>query len=83
MVLTQHALDRYMQRSGCRRVVKSLNRIERLAAKAIPIGKTQFYAEGWILRMVGGEIVTVHRPNRSQMRKIYKAMNTGSQKTTT
>jgi len=76
LAVTQHALERYMQRSGATRVVKSLNKIERLASRAVRIGKTRFYADGWILKVVRGEIVTMFKPKyASDLRQIYKAVN--------
>ncbi len=76
MSLTQHALDRYMERSGSTKILKSLFKIESLVANAVQIGKNQFYAGGWIMKVVHGEVVTMYRPKYpSQLRKVYKAMN--------
>lgn len=73
IVLTQHALDRFMERAKSDRVLKSLNKIERLAARAIKIGPCRYYAGGWILIHDRGAIQTMFRPNNRDKKRINKA----------
>jgi len=74
-MLTQHALERYMERSGSKHVHRALGRISSLVAQAVPIDKKRVYARGWIMRVDGGDVVTMYRPtNPRDMAKIFMVM---------
>lgn len=72
--ITQHALDRFMERSGSNRVMRSLNKLSAVVDSAIPIGKNKLYWGGWIIVMVKGEVKTAYHPRtRKQMNQVHAA----------
>ncbi len=76
LVLTQHAIDRYMERSGTKKPMRSILKLFSLADSARPLGRGKFYARGWVLVMKGGRVKTVYRPtSRIDHQKIYEAMH--------
>lgn len=76
ITLTQHALDRYMERTNCKNVLRGLNNIEHLLASAVRIGKNRVYASGLILKVHNGVVTTVYKPTHQRdFRQIYNAKN--------
>lgn len=72
--VTQHAIDRYMERTGAKKALRSTNTLFSLAESAVPLGKNRYYARGWIVVMVNGVVKTAYRPKtREQMEIVYNA----------
>lgn len=74
--ITQHALDRYFERSGCVKPVKAMNKLFSHSEHATPIGNHRYYNRGWIFVIVKGVIKTCYKPRtREQQQAVYNALN--------
>lgn len=62
MTVTQHTLERYMQRSGTKKVNRSLERLFVLSQQAIHLEGNKYYWGGWIIVILDGEVKTVYKP---------------------
>ncbi len=72
--VTQHAVDRYMQRSGCKSLTASVNKLLERANKVIPIGKNRVYQGGWIVAIRRGAVVTCYKPRTpEQLGAVFRA----------
>lgn len=72
--ITQHAVDRYMERSGTKSPTRAMRKLFELAEQAIPIGHSRFYASGWIVVMKRGVLKTCYKPRTlSQTNSIFAA----------
>jgi len=75
--VTQHAIDRYLERAGGKKVQRATNTLFSLADSAIPIGNNRYYARGWIVVVKDGTVKTAYRPKtREQMDAVYRACST-------
>jgi hypothetical protein len=75
--VTQHAIDRYMERTGAKKAQRATTTLFCLAESAIPIGKNRYYARGWIVVVKDGVVKTAYRPKtREQMDAVYCACST-------
>jgi len=72
--VTQHAIDRYLERAGSKKVHRAIGKIFTMSSRALNIGDNRYYSNGWILVVVDGLVKTVYRPTtREQMNSINKA----------
>lgn len=72
--VTQHAVDRYLERSQGSKEQRAIAKLFAIADKAIPLGRGQFYADGWIIAVKSGEIRTVFRPRTpAQLAAVHRA----------
>jgi hypothetical protein len=72
--VTQHAIDRYLERTGGKKAHRATNTLFCLAESAIPIGNNRYYARGWIVVLKDGVVKTAYRPKtREQMDAVYRA----------
>lgn len=75
VAVTQHALDRYMERSGCTNVNKAIKNLTDVGERGIPIGRQQFYAKGWIVVVRRFMVVTAFKPKTfSQQNRVNRAV---------
>lgn len=73
--VSQHAVDRYLQRSNGKRELHAVGKLFAVADASIPIGKNRRYAKGWIVVVKNGVVKTAYRPRtREQMRAVHDAM---------
>lgn len=74
--VTQHAVDRFMERTGMKKPVKATEKVFRLAQSSIPIGKSLYYSQGWLMFVnKKGEVKTIYRPSQKwQHQAIYEAV---------
>jgi hypothetical protein len=61
-VISRHAIERFMERTGCKSETRARNRLVNLAANARPIKNGRHYARGFVLVIEGETVVTVYRP---------------------
>lgn len=74
--ITQHALERFMERSGSKKMPRAIGQLFCLAESAVSIGNNRFYARGWIVVVLEGEVKTAYRPRtREQQEAIFRAMS--------
>lgn len=72
--VTQHAVDRYTERSGCKSLEKSVNKLLERANSGIPIGRNRIYHGGWIVAIRKGVVKTVYRLRTpEQLESVFKA----------
>lgn len=62
VIVSDHAMRRFMQRCKSTKPARSLNSIYNLVANAVPITKTKWYGNGWVFVLIGKLIVTIYRP---------------------
>jgi cytochrome oxidase Cu insertion factor (SCO1/SenC/PrrC family) len=64
--VTQHAVDRFMERTGNKKPLRAMQKVFRLAQSSIPIGpigKSLYFSQGWIMLINKRGIVnTIYRP---------------------
>lgn len=66
MKFTQHALDRFQERSCIRDVGRAMKRLEALIIESVPLNRTKHksikyrYKDGWILMFQRGVLQTVY-----------------------
>ena len=75
--VTLHAIERWMQRTGCVSPKKAERRIREHFACAIRLGSdsNHYYSGGWVFVFTNKTIVTVMRPKaRAIMDQIKKAV---------
>lgn len=73
--VTQHAVDRFMERTGSNKPVKALQKVFRLAESSIQVGKSLYYSQGWLMFIKCGEVKTIYRPKwKWQHQAIYEAV---------
>lgn len=60
--VSQHALDRFLERSRIRTPNNALAILFRLAQRCEHLNGDRWHANGWILVISGDELVTVYRP---------------------
>ncbi len=71
--VTQHAIKRYMERSGTTRPMRSALRLHYLMEHAVKLDADRYYAMGWIMVVVKGILRTVYRPrHRRDMEAIHR-----------
>lgn len=61
--ISQHALDRFLERSRIRTPNNALAILFRLAQRCEHLNGDRWHANGWILVISGDELVTVYRPS--------------------
>jgi hypothetical protein len=72
--VTKHAIDRYMERLGSKKVHRAIGKIFTMSSRALNIGDNRYYSNGWIIVVVDGLVRTVYRPRtHEQMYAINKA----------
>lgn len=72
--ITQHAIDRYMERSGSKAVMRTIRKLFDVVERGVPVNGGRFYHKGWIVVVRAGEIKTVYRPRtKAQMSAVYDA----------
>ena len=72
--VTQHAIDRYMERLGSKKVYRAIDKIFTMSTCALPIGHNRYYTNGWIIVVVGGMVKTIYRPRTiEQMNAVNRA----------
>ena len=60
--VTQHAIDRYMERLGSKKTLRAIDKIFTMTTCALPIGQNRYYTNGWIIVVVRGVVKTIYRP---------------------
>jgi hypothetical protein len=77
MRFTQHAIDRYRQRTGSAAPQSKIERkLEDRIQASIPIGSGLLYGSGWVFVMKGDVLITVYKPKaRWIQERIHKAKN--------
>lgn len=71
--VTQHALDRYMERSGVKGVQRALNKIMGHVEFAIPMGGHRFYSNGWVIVIKKRVVRTMYKPLPKDFLAIHNA----------
>ncbi len=79
IAVQQHAVDRYMERTGSKGQMRCCEKlwIKAQFAVHIPIGNNRFYdtRNGWIVVIFKGIVKTIYRPKTlEQFASIHKAM---------
>lgn len=78
-VLTQHAIERYMQRTGSKKIERVIRKLFNILDRSIRLDDEHFYFRGWIIVVSKGEIKTVYKPKYpDEFRKIHDAINATS-----
>lgn len=61
--VTQHAVNRFMERSTIRSSHSATQKVFRLAQSSIPIGKSLYFSKGWLMVINKKKVVkTIYRP---------------------
>lgn len=63
LYVTQHAVERFMERSGCQSAAQAGETLLKMASRALPWrrDKNQWHCSGWILVIDEGGVQTVFR----------------------
>jgi hypothetical protein len=74
--VTQHAVDRFMERTGNKKQVRAVQKVFRLAQSSIPIGRSLYFSQGWLMFINEyGDVKTIYRPaNKWEHKAIATAM---------
>ena len=76
--MTQHAVDRFMERSGSKKPIRAIYKLFSLSEAAVPMGRNRYYTRGWIIVVVNGVVKTAYRPRtREEMDAIFRAAEKG------
>ncbi len=62
--VTQHAIDRYLERTKGKSEKRAINKLFGDFNGAASIGGNEYYANGFIVVIIKGEIRTVYRPRK-------------------
>jgi len=74
--VTQHALERYMKRTGSQNIKQALNKMMHNAEVGTPIGGNRYYSRGVVYVVVDGEIKTAYKPHTKEVQDaIHHALN--------
>lgn len=61
--VTQHAVDRFMERTGNKKPLRAMQKVFRLGQSSIPIGRSLYFSQGWVLCITSlGIVKTIYRP---------------------
>lgn len=79
--VTQHAVDRFMERFSKMNPVNATQKVFRLAQSSIPIGKSLYFSKGWLMFInKQGLVKTIYRP---KMKWEHKAISDAVKSTRT
>jgi hypothetical protein len=61
--VTQHAVDRFMERSTIKKGYAATQKVFKLAQSSMPIGKSLHFSRGWLMFINKyGVVKTIYRP---------------------
>ena len=74
--VTQHAVDRFMERTGNKKPLRAMQKVFRIAQSSIPIGRSLHFSQGWLMFINKyGVVKTIYRPaNKWEHKAIANAV---------
>jgi hypothetical protein len=74
--VTQHAIERYMERTGSKKMNRVVKKLLSASEAALAIGKNQYYHRGIIYVVVDGTVITTYKPKgKEQTDAVYNALH--------
>jgi len=74
--ITQHALDRYCERTGAKNIAKALSKIDCATQFLLRIDKNRYYSKttGFVLVIRKGVLKTIYKPYPRDFSLIHEAI---------
>ena len=70
--ITEHATRRYMERSGVKDTRRAVKQLDAISRQAVSVGDGLCYANGWLMAIHDGLLITIFRPRTPRQKQLVK-----------